>query len=679
LTPTFKQDADIDILPLKEDGRFRYPRQELKMRLDVEYKEKFIHKIIAICIAFTTFGFIALGAWIYVVSSRAMTDEISAKINSTGSFSSESIKKWVDGRLLLARATYDEVAKIEDPSKMTSIFHRPTMTETFADIYFGHEQTGAMIDSLSDKMPDGYDPRRRPWYQTAVAAKAITLSKPYVDVTSHKLVISLALPVMHGDSLFGVLGVDLSLDVINSFLQSIDLGGKGFAFLVDEDGTILVHPDQNKVMKPLGLRPVASEPGAALTPGPDGQIVRFFPLTGLPSVKWYVGVSVDHAQMFAPLDQLRHSLLVGMGLTLGLFTLVLGWLLSAKVARPIIRITETMNALAAGRHDIALPDGDRRDEIGAMAAALRVFQHNAEEKLRLAEERKRADITAAAERRALLDRLIEDFQRSVSHVVHQVSGSAEGMNQSAATLSAAAEQACRQAGAVAEASGEVSASIETVASAAEQLTASIGEIARQVEQSSQVTSAASSEADRTHDTIRALAETSTRIGEVVNLINDIAAQTNLLALNATIEAARAGEAGKGFAVVANEVKSLATQTGRATDEIANQIAAVQQVTGDAVASIGGIVGRMQEINGISTAIASAVEQQSAATSEIARSVQQAAGTTRRVSDSVGAVNQAASGTGIAAQEVLAAASGLVDETNQLREVVGTFIRRLQEA
>src|SRR5204862_537354 len=164
-----------------------------------------------------------------------------------------------------------------------------------------------------------------------------------------------------------------------------------------------------------------------------------------------------------------------------------------------------------------------------------------------------------------------------------------------------------------KASGEASMSVERVASASEQLSASINDISQQAAHAAGIASRAVNQARDTDGTVQGLATSAGRIGEVVGLINTIAAQTNLLALNATIEAARAGEAGRGFAVVASEVKSLASQTAKATEEISEQIADIQKVAGeaiDAIKNIGGIIG---EVNEVATAIAAAVQQQGAAT------------------------------------------------------------------
>jgi methyl-accepting chemotaxis protein len=176
-----------------------------------------------------------------------------------------------------------------------------------------------------------------------------------------------------------------------------------------------------------------------------------------------------------------------------------------------------------------------------------------------------------------------------------------------------------------------------------------------------------------------LSEAADRIGEVVKLINDIAAQTNLLALNATIEAARAGDAGRGFAVVASEVKSLAAQTARATDEIAGQIASIQGETKDAALAIRGIEAVITEINQIATATATAVEEQSSATAEIARNVQQAAVGTDEVSSNIAGVLEAAGETDEHARTALENSNQLSDQADKLWQAVLGFVEGVRAA
>jgi methyl-accepting chemotaxis protein len=166
---------------------------------------------------------------------------------------------------------------------------------------------------------------------------------------------------------------------------------------------------------------------------------------------------------------------------------------------------------------------------------------------------------------------------------------------------------------------------------------------------------------------------------VVKLITAIAEQTNLLALNATIEAARAGEAGKGFAVVAQEVKQLAAQTARATGEISVQISGMQNATQDSVAAIKEIGGTIRQISEIAAVIASAVEEQGAATGNISRNIREAAAGTGEVAASITKVTEGAQETGAASSEMLNSARSLAQESTRLRDEVARFLQSIKAA
>ncbi|WP_413207093.1 methyl-accepting chemotaxis protein [Rhodospirillum sp. A1_3_36] len=355
-----------------------------------------------------------------------------------------------------------------------------------------------------------------------------------------------------------------------------------------------------------------------------------------------------------------------------------GVLIGDSIAKPIEAMTAVMGRLASGDKSAEIPGVDRADEVGKMAAAVVVFKDSMLKTEQMA-HKEAEEARVHAVRAKQIETLTQDFDVSVSQLLKAVSQSANGMQHTATSMSKIADDTKHRATSVATAAEQASANVETVAAATEELASSIQEISRQVAQSSTVSHRAVDEADQTDRQVQGLAESATRIGEVINLISDIADQTNLLALNATIEAARAGDAGKGFAVVASEVKSLANQTGKATEDISNQITAIQAETEKAVAAIKSIGSTINESNTIASAIASAVEEQQAATQEIARNVEQASSGTRAVTSNILEVTRAAGESDGAAEDVNAAAMEVNEKAGDLRSRIEAFLKEVRSA
>ena len=349
------------------------------------------------------------------------------------------------------------------------------------------------------------------------------------------------------------------------------------------------------------------------------------------------------------------------------------------ISAPLSRMTAAMRQLADRDVSVTIPGTGRGDEIGGMAAAVQVFKDAMIATDRLAAETEAAKAAVGVAQKAALSKMADGFEQKVGALVTAVSQAATTLEGTAGSMSGAATQAGNQAASVAAAAEEASAGVQTVASAAEELSSSIGEISRQVTRSAQITERAVTDTRSTNAIVQELAHGAQKIGQVVELITQIASQTNLLALNATIEAARAGDAGKGFAVVASEVKSLAQQTANATEQISQQIRQIQDATGQAVTAIRGISDRIEEISSIATGIASAVEEQGAATAEIARNVQQTASSTQEVTLNIAGVGKAANDTGEAATLVLHAAGGLSRQATQLSGEVQQFLAQVRAA
>jgi methyl-accepting chemotaxis protein len=288
-------------------------------------------------------------------------------------------------------------------------------------------------------------------------------------------------------------------------------------------------------------------------------------------------------------------------------------------------------------------------------------------------EKQRDSMMEQEDKRTTIETAIREFRERIEKVLKTVGESAATMKSTASKLLAASDQTSQRAEKAVQASNEASTNVTTAATATDELSNSIGEISRQLDQTTEVVRMAASEAESTNTQITGLAEAAQKIGDVVELIRNIAGQTNLLALNATIEAARAGEAGRGFSVVASEVKSLAVQTAKATEDISAQILSVQESTGSAVAAIQRITERMREIDRSASAVSASVDQQKAATSEIANSVSNAATGTSSVVNVLSQVAGAAVETRRSAETVLDT-SGAVDKAvTNLRDEVETFL------
>jgi methyl-accepting chemotaxis protein len=376
----------------------------------------------------------------------------------------------------------------------------------------------------------------------------------------------------------------------------------------------------------------------------------------------------------------RHSLILQLGLLALAVALTFAAMMAVtrRVIKPLHNMRDAMLKVAAG--DLTVDTGyvQRQDEIGALAGALETFKQQAVDKLRIEAQERERNVGASARQQAM-EAHVGEFETMVRETLQQLGDASNQMRTTSSSLSAVSRQTNERVEVAQRASGEASMSVESVASASEELSASINDISQQAQHAAGIASRAVSQARDTDGTVQGLAKSAGRIGEVVGLINTIAAQTNLLALNATIEAARAGDAGRGFAVVASEVKSLASQTAKATEEISEQIADIQKVAGeaiDAIKSIGGIIG---EVNEVATAIAAAVQEQGAATQEISRSTQHAAHGTKNVSDNITGVKADADAAAAAADDVNLASKTLETQSQQLGSQVTQFLGKIRAA
>lgn len=290
-------------------------------------------------------------------------------------------------------------------------------------------------------------------------------------------------------------------------------------------------------------------------------------------------------------------------------------------------------------------------------------------------EQQRIAMQQQERRRAAMDDAIVEFRRGAEDLLKTVTTSAGAMRATAASLLKVSGRTTQRAESALQTSNEALTNVQVVAAAAEELSSSASDVDRRLGHATRAVRLAHGEAQTTNDDINRLAKTSQKIGDVVQLIRNIAGQTNLLALNATIEAARSGAAGRGFAVVASEVKALAIQTANATEDISAQILEMQSSTRSSVEAISRIANRISEIDDYMASVATSAQQQTLATGAISQNVTGTAEGSRMIDQVLSEVVDAANETQTSAQTVLAASESVADASATLRDQVERFLTK----